>query len=293
MIALVTGELDVEDPDTPLVRDALSAHGIRSAIVSWRDPDVRWAEYSHALLRSPWDYFPRPHAFLEWLDAASRVTRVVNPPALVRWNLDKRYVAALAQAGLPVIPTVYVAPGESLRWEGADDFVVKPTISAGARDSGRYTARDLAAARAHVTRLHAAGRTAMVQPYVRAIDTEGERALVFLEGSFSHAIRKEAVLRHAVGDNGPQNPHPNPTSFSPTPEELDAAQRILRAAHALSGAEAFYARVDLVPGPQGPLLLELEVIEPFLFLTFAPGALGRFTERVAELGDALRVTRYE
>lgn len=113
------------------------------------------------------------------------------------WNTDKRYLADLADAGVPTVPTVFVQPGEPMP-EQNGDCVIKPTVSGSAADTGRFPRTDDGAAAALVERLHSQGRTAMVQPYLPGIDVDGETSMVFL-GTYSHAVRREPLLT----DSGP------------------------------------------------------------------------------------------
>ena len=279
-VALVTCDLfpDLWDDDV-LLRDALIARGVAAEAVRWDDPAADWSGYDLSVLRSPWDYVPRRDEFVAW---AHRVPRLLNPAPVVEWNTDKRYLGELIAAGLPVTPTDYVAPGET--WTAPDDgeWVVKPTVSAGSQDTGRYRLpeqRDLA--RAHVDRLTGAGRIAMIQPYLEAVDTVGETALMFFadpSGSliFSHAIRKGAMLTGPdVGTIDPGSEHITPRK--PSESELTVAGRVLDKAP----KGLLYARVDVIPGPDwSPLLVELELTEPSLFLREAPGAAEHLAEAI-------------
>ncbi|WP_433302883.1 ATP-grasp domain-containing protein [Actinoplanes sp. CA-030573] len=282
-VALVTCDLfpSLWDDDFPL-RDALLARGVQAAAVRWDDPTVDWAGFDLAMLRSPWDYVPRRADFVAW---AHRVPRLFNPADIVEWNTDKRYLADLAALGVPVTPTTFVAPGETWTPPAAGEWVVKPTVSAGSQDTGRYalpTQASLAAA--HVARLTAAGRTAMIQPYLTAVDTEGETALLFFAApggplTFSHAARKGPMLTGP--DEGKIDPGSEDISARvPTAADLAVAQKALAAVPG-GPARLLYARVDVITGPSGdPLLLELELTEPSLFLRTAPGAADRLADAV-------------
>jgi glutathione synthase/RimK-type ligase-like ATP-grasp enzyme len=283
-IALVTcRELPDLDPDDRPLAAALAARGYPAGPVVWDDPDVDWAAFDLCVLRSPWDYTPRRDQFVSW---ARQVPRLANPAEVVAWNTDKRYLADLAAAGVPTVPTDVVEPGGSWR-PPAGPFVVKPTVGAGGRDAARYDpAResDLRQASEHVARLHATGRAVMVQPYLAGVDRDGETGVVHLGGRPSHAFRKDALLdgTDSVVD-GLYRPE------TVTPREASAEVLALAdAALAAVGRVApphpalLYARVDTVPGPDGrPLVLEVELTEPSLFLALAPGAVERFADVVA------------
>jgi hypothetical protein len=281
-VALVTcAELPDLEADDRLVIEPLAARGVRAEPAVWDDPRVDWAVYDLAVLRSPWDYVGRREAFVEW---AHRVPRLANPAEVVAWNTEKTYLEMLAADGVPVVPTDWVRPGESWERPAAGEYVVKPAIGAGSRDTGRYdladpTHSDLAAA--HVARLQAAGRLVMVQPYLAAVDTDGETALLFIGGEFSHAIRKGAML---AGPDLPGSGLYRPeriTARQPSPAQAEVAEKVLAAIPG-GAAGLLYARVDLIPGPDGsPVLVELELTEPSLFLDRSAGAAERLADAIA------------
>ncbi|MDG4782657.1 hypothetical protein O7614_23630 [Micromonospora sp. WMMD961] len=285
-VALVTcADLADLDPDDRLVLAPLTARGITVETAVWDDPDVDWSSYDLVVLRSPWDYALRRDEFVAW---AATVPVLVNPAEVVRWNTDKRYLAELSAAGVPTVPTSWVEPGEG--WQppaGTGEYVLKPAVSAGSQDTGRYDLADpehRTLAAAHVRRLSEAGRVTMVQPYLPAVDTEGETALLFLAGpdglAFSHAIRKGPML---IGpDLGPDGLYKAEeiTSRTARPEQLAAAEKTLAA---IPGGtrQLLYARVDLIPGPDGePVLVELELTEPSLFIGYADGAPDRLADAI-------------
>jgi hypothetical protein len=285
-VALVTCDRlpDLEQDDR-LVLAPLAARGVAAAPVSWDDPTVDWAAYDLVVLRSPWDYALRRDEFVAWADG---VPALANPADVVRWNTDKRYLAELDAAGVPIVPTTWVLPGET--WTsptGPGEYVVKPAVSAGSQDAGRYDPVDpehRALAEAHVRRLGDAGRVTMVQPYLTAVDTVGETALLFLAGpdglAFSHAIRKGAMLTGPdLGVDGLYKPE-EISRRTADPAELAVAERTLAAVPG-GPDRLLYARVDLIPGPAGePVLVELELTEPSLFLDHADGAPDRLADAI-------------
>lgn len=285
-VALVTcADLADLDPDDRLVLAPLAAAGVDVESAVWDDPDVDWSSYDLVVLRSPWDYALRRDEFVAW---AASVPTLVNPADVVRWNTDKRYLAELTAAGVPTVPTSWVAPGETWQLPAeTGEYVLKPAVSAGSQDTGRYDLadpehRDLAAA--HVRRLSDAGRVTMVQPYLRAVDTEGETALLFLAGpdglAFSHAIRKGPMLTGP--DLGPDGLYKAEeiTARTAQAEQLAVAERTLAAVPG-GTRQLLYARVDLIPGPDGgPILVELELTEPSLFLGYADEAPDRLATAI-------------
>ena len=291
-VALVTcAQLPGLDSDTRLLADRLSAEGVSVFPLVWDDPEADWTVVDLAVVRCCWDYATRRPAFLAW---AERVPRLANPANVLVWNTDKHYLLDLAAAGVPVVSTMWVTPND--RWTPPDggDCLIKPSISLASLDTGRYRVDDAAEralAIAHVDRLRAEGRTAMVQPYLRGIDEDGETSLVFIGGAFSHAVSKEAVLEGP--DSGLDRrflPQGGLTlrRRHPSRAQLDVARRALSAVPG-GAARLLYARVDLVPGPDGePVLMELELTEPQLYFGVVPEAVTRF----AAAGSALMGLNY-
>ncbi|MGH8827937.1 MAG: ATP-grasp domain-containing protein [Jiangellaceae bacterium] len=280
-VAMVTcAELPDLDADERLVIPHLRDLGVDAVPAVWDDAGVDWSLFDLAVIRSPWDYHVRRDEFLKW---AASVPRLANPEPIVSWNTDKRYLRDLAAAGNPVVPTSWLEPGDRVELPVTGEYVVKPAVSAGSVDTGRYDLgaddhRDLAIA--HAERLLARGATVMVQPYLSAVDTAGETALLFIGGSFSHAIRKGALLDGPDrGTEGLYKPE-EITSRTPAQAEFEVAADVLAAVP--GGADQLlYARVDLVPGPDGsPVLLELELTEPSLFLGHDAAAARRLAEAI-------------
>jgi glutathione synthase/RimK-type ligase-like ATP-grasp enzyme len=264
---------DLFSDDEPL-RAALLARGVAPVPAVWDDASVDWAAFDLVAIRSTWDYVARRDAFVAW---AAAVPRLANSARVVAWNTDKTYLRGLAGAGLPVVPTAFVQGGDLaaiLAENGWHDVVVKPAVSAGAANTLRVTG-DLAAGQALLDRIDG---TAMVQPYLDAVEGYGERSLLFAEGAFTHAVRRNPALS-TEGDT-----RYDARLVTPTDAELDLARRVLREV----GEPLLYARVDLVPDATGePLLMELEVTEPQLFLRFsAPAAEALADAIVARAGSA-------
>ena len=269
-IALATCSLWPDlDGDGPELLQALADEGMSVDVRVWDDANVDWSSYELVVLRTVWDYWGRHEEFLAW---TRRVPRLLNTAQVVAWNTDKTYLRTLAAAGIPTVPTTWVGPGDDFEVPDGP-FVVKPTVSAGARDTAAYEGGD-ASAREHVARLLAAGRTVMVQPYVAAVDTDGETAVLVFGGAVSHAARKSAVL--ALGAGEPALGSWSMTAREPSAEETALALRVLEVVRSW-GDDLLYARVDLLPGP---VLIELEVTEPSLFLGLAPGSARRFAAAV-------------
>ncbi|MFL6162437.1 MAG: RimK family alpha-L-glutamate ligase [Jatrophihabitantaceae bacterium] len=264
---------------------ALADLGLTGTVLSWTDPAVGWAEFEATVIRSTWDYTMRRRQFLAW---AETVPRLHNPVEVLRDNSDKRYLARLAAAGIPIVPSEFFAPGERVRLPVGTEFVVKPSVGAGSIGAGRFPAGAHASALAHADMLHRLGRTVMVQPYLAEVDSAGETALIFLDGRYSHAIRKSALLppdtRYRLD---------SPELFltetirprQPTVAELELAERVhaeLAGLAPAASAPLLYTRIDLLPSPAGPRLLEVELIEPSLFLEHAEGSAQRLAAAIAD-----------
>jgi glutathione synthase/RimK-type ligase-like ATP-grasp enzyme len=256
------------DDDWPLLSQALGALGVEARQIAWDDPSVRWSEFDRIVIRSTWDSVDRPAEYLAWAEAAAAVSELINPLPAIVWNLDKRYLAELGRSGVPIVPTRWVGPDDEWDSPNSGEFVVKPSISAGGRSTARYAITHATEARQHVRDLQQAGQTVMVQEYLHAIDAEGELSLIFIAGEFSHAVGKKALLR--LGEGVMDQPWERMVfsgPASPTPRQLDVARSTVTAVHQRLRERLVYARVDLVNGPSGgPLVLEVELIDPILSL---------------------------
>jgi glutathione synthase/RimK-type ligase-like ATP-grasp enzyme len=274
-VALATcAEVAEGDEDSPALRRALAARRVEARPAVWDDASVDWTAFDLVVVRSTWDYAERRDAFLAW---AASLPRVLNELEVLRWNTDKRYLRELERAGVPVAPTRLLDPGEP--FEAPDrSFVVKPAVSAGARHSARYEPGQADEARAHVARLHGLGRAVMVQPYLDGVETHGETGLVYLGGSYSHSVRKAPLLLSGQPPGEALYLEEQVEPARPSEAERAVADATLRAAP----EGLLYARVDLVPGPEGPLVLEVELTEPSLWLSHAAGAAERFADAIAQ-----------
>lgn len=272
-IALATcAQLPALDPDDALLREAL---GGDAAVAVWDDPEVDWDAFDLVVLRNTWDYTERRDEFVAWV--ASLGDRVLNPADVVRWNTDKRYLADLADAGLAVVPTIFLEPASAADGVEAPAVpcVVKPAVSAGSRDTARHD--DPEAARAHAAELLAAGRVVMIQPYVAEVDEHGETALVYVEGRLDHAIRKGPLLRGGTAAVEGLFAPEQIAARRPRPEELAVGDAVMAEVRRRFGT-LLYARVDLVG--ERPAVLELELTEPSLFLGFDDGACERLAAAI-------------
>ena len=286
----------LDDDDAPLV-PAFAQRDVVAEPVVWDDPAVDWSGYDLVLIRSTWDYTDRPLEFLEWVRRVEQSTRLINPASAVALNIDKSYQRTLERAGLPIVPTIWLDPERNFdsrsihtRFPAFGDFVIKPTISAGSRDTGRYSAGETtsrALAITHAKSLLQAGRHVMLQRYLRQVDTVGETGIVFVDGVFSHAVRKAPLL------NGPFRASTTTSVLykeevmsarDASPAERELAERVVAALPDLvPGVDGplVYARVDLITDDAGnPVVLELELTEPSFFFALAPGSIDRLVDAV-------------
>lgn len=286
-VALIsTGRHAHLDEDLPLLVAALEQVGVSAAVVDWHDDEHDWAAHDLAVIRSPWDYVEHHDAFVATLERIAAATTLANPLDVVKANLDKHYLAALAGAGVPVVPTTVLDPGDDIDLPSDGEVVVKPTVSAGARDTERYPPDEHDGAVEHARRLLEAGRSVLVQPYVASVDEAGETGLVHLGDRFSHAFRKGPILRPDARFVESLYREEEISRREPSADELEVAETVLDAVPAIAPgrtrADLLYARVDLVAGPDGPMLMELELVEPSLFLTTDPGSPHRAAAAIAE-----------
>jgi len=281
-IALCTSTLTHDlDDEAPRIADELRRRGHDAVAVPW-DSDEEWGAFDLVVIRSTWDYFDRLDEFVAWVEGVAAVTRIINGPSVIRWNSHKGYLAELGAAGIPVVPSLELSqgaedPAARMLATGWPEVVIKPAVDGGARLALKTPAASPEAAD-HLRTLVAAGDV-IVQPYVSSVE-QGETSLFFFGGTYSHAVRK--VPR--PGDYRVQALH----GGSEEVHEPSAAEHELAlAAMAHAPGQVAYARADFVEVDGRPTLMELELIEPDLFLRMAPGSVERFAATVeACLGQA-------
>jgi glutathione synthase/RimK-type ligase-like ATP-grasp enzyme len=263
-VAVATCEgLDV-DPDSPILLDALRAEGLEAQLCVWDDPSVAWSDFDLVVVRSTWDYPSRRDEFLAW---ARTVERLANPYDVLEYSSDKHYLYDLAARGHVIVPSHFCDVGATPEFpEG--DFVVKPCVGAGSLDADRYRRDEHARAFDHVARLHATGRDALIQPYVASVDEVGERAMIFIDGAFSHAMTKGAMLNVDQLDRHALYRREQMSLAEPEPLALEVATAVMTSHF----PDLLYGRVDLVRVEGGYAVMELELVEPSLFLEYEPKA---------------------
>lgn len=256
------------DVDEDLLLDALRVAGVEARMVAWRDASA-WTGPVPTVIRSTWDYIHHLDEFTDWVGRVAGQGPLWNPPRIVLANLHKRYLLQLAEQGVPVTPTELIERGSVLdpaarcAARGWHDIVIKPAVGAGSHETHRVDPHSVEAARL-CARL-GAHSDLLLQPYLPSVEGHGERALVWIDGEFTHAVRKSP--RFAGGAESVSD------ALSISVEERAVGDAALAAV----GCEGLlYARVDVAPGLEGrPVVMELELVEPSLFLLQHPPALQR------------------
>jgi len=268
--------------DDRLAAQALSRRGIDVAAVAWDDAHVDWNCVDRVVVRSTWDFHLKPDLYARWIRTfIDRPGQLWNPARVILGNLDKRYLIDLASQGIAVVPTVCVRAGDReplasiIERHAWQDVVVKPAVSASARGTWRASR---ATAHQDEERFAAQVREQdlLVQPYCPEIASSGEWSLVFFDGEFSHGVLKKPadgdfrVQRHFGG---------HPTAAIPSPRLVGQAAAIL----ATIGERLLYARVDGIERDGDFVLMELELNEPYLFLSFSDGAASHFADAIVRI----------
>jgi glutathione synthase/RimK-type ligase-like ATP-grasp enzyme len=281
-VALATcSSLPEVDLDMAPLLDALRSAGLTAEALAWDDPKADFAGASVTLLRSTWNYQDRPAEFVAWVERTAKETSLYNPAPVVRWNVHKSYLLDLERSGVPVVPTRLVKSGDPTTLAacgmecGWREVVVKPAVSAGSRRTMRVSEATMDRGEAHFRSLLAT-TDVLIQPYLPSVEGHGERAVVWIDGEPTHAVRKAPRF---MGDA-------EAVSNAVGVDEDEAA--LARRAVAAAPGPVLYARIDVVRDDAGrPRVMELELIEPSLFFPQAPAALERYVAavRVRVRGD--------
>ena len=268
------------DDDLLPLQHALIAAGTNAERVDWDDTTVDWSRYSIALLRSTWDYTQRLPEFLAWAERTAEITRLLNPLDVVRWNTDKHYLHDLAAAGVPVVPSFFIEPGQSAdALPNHAEFVVKPAVGSGSRDAQRYVRSERAAAITHAQRLLDANRSVLVQPYLEAVDRHGESALLYFSGTYSHSIRKGPLLKRGEAATRALFASEHISARNADADERALAEQTLAAIPFMQ--PLLYARIDMIRDSDNrPCILELELTEPSLYFAFGADSVQRFAAAI-------------
>lgn len=286
-VALVTcSDMPKPDQDEPALHAALQEGHIDFEVVTWDDTDVDWASFDLVVLRTPWDYTSRLDEFVVWARRVEELSVLQNSAAIVEWNTHKRYLFDLEAAVVPIVPTRMVAEGAPFPFQRAalrrfdGEVVIKPAVGIGAFGVARYEA-GTEEAFAHLETLCMLGDV-LIQPLVPSVTVDGEVSIVHLGGRYSHAVRKVP----AAGEFRIHDHHGGSVvDHTPSDAELAVAADAVIAVTNETGRLPLYARIDLVD-LAGPVVTEIEVTEPELFLRMAPGSADRFAAAIADALDA-------
>jgi len=276
------------DSDMPVVA-SLQEEGVEASAIPWDGPEVRWDAFSLLVLRSPWNYHRKFREFNSWLlRLQTQGARLMNPTKVVQWNSDKKYLLELAAMGHNVVPTqLLTKPATALPFDKWREIVVKPSISASSFETYRRT-REHSDVESLVARIlqHS---DVLVQPFIPAITTEGELSLVVLGGQFSHAMRKSP----AEGDFRVQKSYGGVCEPCSVPRRVvEFAERLVGELSELHKTPILYARIDGVLSGEEIMIMEVELIEPYLFLEYSSGAQERFARVLLEAIDAFETSSY-
>ncbi len=268
--------------DDGLLQNELERQGISSVRVDWARKDVDWSQYKCVVFRTTWDYFDRFEEFSQWLDDVSKQTKLCNPYSMIKWNMDKHYLKDLESKGIPVTPSRFVEKGSTVNIEdeilksGWHELVIKPCVSGAARHTYRVNKLNAKAIETVVNKL-LKYESFVYQPFLESVLTQGEDTLMLFDGKYSHAIRKLAK----PGDFRVQDDHGGTVhDYQPDAEQIEFAEKAMAVCSTLPS----YGRVDMVRDNQGKLaLMELEMIEPELWLRKHPPSAKLFAESIARV----------
>ncbi|MFU8859175.1 MAG: ATP-grasp domain-containing protein [Cyclonatronaceae bacterium] len=271
--------------DDGLLQKALEERALTSVRIDWASPDVDWSAFRCAVFRTTWDYFERISEFTAWLNRIEPQVRLCNEAAIIWWNLDKHYLADLESRGVPVVATRFIEPGTAvsltglLEETGWDEAVLKPCVSGGARHTYRLNRASAGELQTAVQPLLAV-ESFLLQPFINDVVITGEDSLIVIDGQYTHAIRKVAK----PGDFRVQDDHGGTVhDCRPEPEQIRLAEQAMAACNPVPA----YGRVDMVRDNTGRWsVIELELIEPELWLRNHPPAATHLAEAIARVAGA-------
>ncbi len=292
IIALVTdAESIVNDYDMPLLVEACKNAGLEEEVVRWDDEDVNWDDYASVILRSPWSYVERPESFIAWCEKIPVASALFNPLPVIKWGLNKTYLLDLYNNGVNIVPTRLIRASDGDSTSDVRDFighhrmqseiVIKPVVGAYSRGVRRFRLDETESAMSYIRELHSKGSDVLLQPYLPSIDINGETDLVFFNGVYSHAIRKSALLQQDGTVREPLQEFRK--ERTPGEAELRLADLAVKAVSEIFKLEKplLYARIDLILDEDNqPVVLEMEICEPSLNLSFSAGSSLRFAEAI-------------
>lgn len=258
----------------------LAASGVETEIVDWRSSSHDFSKFDLIVLRSCWDYHLRPAEFIDWLQCTAQATSVLNALDTVLWNHNKFYLHEVEALGIEVAPTIFVngsSPIASSGWQEIRSWkksVVKPAVSASAHKTWLFDSAVLPDEDELKSKMQ--GEAFLIQQFIPEIETHGELSFVYIDGTYSHTVLK----RPAAGDFRVQKEHGGSAElFHLDPALLNQANEIALTVRQVR--KSLYCRIDAVARDGRLVLMELELIEPELFLGLAEGAAERFAKAIA------------
>jgi glutathione synthase/RimK-type ligase-like ATP-grasp enzyme len=263
--------------DDALLAEALQKRGFKVTRKKWDEGTFNWADTRYAVFRTPWDYFSRYDEFLPWFENTAKMTRFINPPEIIKWNIDKHYLVELEKAGINIPPTIFIEPGDKgslaefcskTHWK---EFILKPAVSGGAWHTYQFNKDGIAEHEKIFGELIKA-RAMVLQQFQDNITSEGEISFLLFGGKYSHAVIKKAT----ANDYRVQaNLGGTVEDYYPSRDEIQFAENVIQ----LSPQNIVYARVDVMHDNNDELcLMELEIFEPELWMRRHPPAVNTFAE---------------
>ncbi|MEZ8853831.1 RimK family alpha-L-glutamate ligase [Vibrio cyclitrophicus] len=278
------------DYDMPLITDAFKNTDVQADVVFWDESNPDWSMYDAVVLRSPWTYMEKIQPFIEFCQNIEKNSVLLNPVSVIEWNSNKNYLKQLEAQGIPIVPTEIIYSVTEIHhaldriqkcdWD-VKEVVIKPTIGAYSFGVVRLSVKDIDKIRKHVTYLLELDKGVIVQPYLHTIEEHGETNMIYFNNTYSHAIKKEALLSQHGETKTPDMEYRKIKEASD--EEKALAIRILNLVQSSLGLNEplLYARLDFIEDKNGqPLLLELEITEPSLSLPLTPKCTHMFVQSI-------------
>jgi glutathione synthase/RimK-type ligase-like ATP-grasp enzyme len=282
-----------EDRESIFLKEALEKRGIESSIVYWEDTQVDWPTADLSISRTTSSYLFNPDKFFKWANKVEETSTLWNPSIIMEWNHHKRYIMELQELGIPVPETILIPKNTDKPFENIlneipwDDFVLKPCIGAGSIGLERFT-RNSSNLKEHFMNLNRNGFytiyprlgrldfqpcDTLVQPYLQEIIQNGEASLIYYGGEFSHSVIKYVKT-------GDFRAHPGWGAevllYDALPEEVEVGHKVLD----VVGYPTEYARLDMMPSKDGPMVIEVELIDPMMFFDHQPSTVESYADHI-------------
>jgi len=281
--------LGEEDPDITQVLTAISSAKMQPSLISWDDPNIDFSTFDICLLKTPWNYCNNHQAFIDWAKRVATQTQLFNSPDIIQWNSDKHYLEELSSIGIPTVPTIFVDRGAQYSGNKCftalktDRIVVKPCISAGSQNTRAFDMQNIDMANTFLANQLKA-RDMMIQPFVKSVESFGEQSYIWIDGQMQHTLRKYPRF-DGDAEKMPTPVESNEAELSLTTQVMSfICERFAKQSdNNLAGplGTPLYARIDMVRNDNDmPLVAELELIEPSLYLHLADSALRHYVDAI-------------